>query len=104
MRVAWVEHWIRRVEVTGHSMVPTLRAGQRVTAVRRWRHLRDGDVVVCVDPRESQRWLIKRCFLVGTDSARLLGDNPSQSTDSREFGNVPRRSLKWLVVAASTKG
>jgi hypothetical protein len=29
----------------------------------------------------------------------LRGDNPVASTDSREFGLVPEREIKWIVLS-----
>ena len=30
---------------------------------------------------------------------QLLGDNPDSSTDSRTFGPLPTREIRWLVLA-----
>ena len=80
-------------------MSPTYAPGERVTAVRRWRRVRPGDVVALLDPRDHARWLLKRCAArVGTD-LDLCGDSPGESTDSREFGLVPERSIRWIVLA-----
>jgi nickel-type superoxide dismutase maturation protease len=99
MREPWWGRWVRRVEVTGASMLPTYRPGERVTALRRWRALRVGDVVVVRDPREPQRWLLKRCGSLEGGLVELRGDNTAHSTDSRTFGPVPARSVRWLVLA-----
>ncbi len=80
-------------------MWPTARPGERLTAVRRWRPVRAGDVVVVRDPREPSRWLLKRCAGRVGAMVDLRGDNPAASTDSRDFGLVPARDVKWLVVA-----
>ncbi len=79
-------------------MAPTYRPGDRVLVVRRWRPLRPGDVVLARDPRDPGRWLLKRCTQCGGQRVELRGDNPDASTDSRTFGAVPRRSVRWLVV------
>ena len=89
--------FLRRVCVVGDSMAPTYQAGDRLIAVRRWRRVRVGDVVVVADPRDPTRWLLKRC--VSRDGRRLdlRGDNVVASTDSRDFGPVEERSVRWLV-------
>jgi nickel-type superoxide dismutase maturation protease len=79
-------------------MLPTFVPGERVTAVRRWRPVRPGDVVVVRDPREPTRWLLKRCVQNERGHLELRGDNPEASTDSRDFGSVHARKVKWLVL------
>ena len=94
-----LEFFVRRVDVEGDSMAPTYRAGERLTALRRWRRVRVGDVVVAADPRDG-RWLLKRCAEVDGRMVELRGDNPDASTDSRHFGPVRRRSVTYLIVGA----
>jgi nickel-type superoxide dismutase maturation protease len=86
------------LEVEGTSMLPTYAPGERVTAVLRWRSVRVGDVVVVRDPRERTRWLLKRCVAKSRGRLDLRGDNPGASTDSRDFGPVASRKVKWIVL------
>ncbi|HEX5466424.1 MAG TPA: nickel-type superoxide dismutase maturation protease [Candidatus Limnocylindrales bacterium] len=84
--------WSSRVAVVETSMLPTLRPGDWLLvdpdAYRR-RTPDAGDIVVVSDPREPDRLLVKRVVGVGPDGRLdLLGDDPSASTDSREFGPV----------------
>lgn len=85
---------LRRVEVTGGSMRPTLEPGDRVLAVRA-RRARAGDLVVVRDPRDPRdlrnagRLLVKRVAAVGPHGVEVRGDNAAASTDSRVFGPVP---------------
>jgi signal peptidase I len=78
-------------------MMPTYRPGERLTALRRWRPVRVGDVVVVRDPRDG-RWLLKRCVAKSHFQLDLRGDNAAASTDSRDFGLVPSRAVAYLVV------
>jgi hypothetical protein len=78
-------------------MLPTLPSGTVVTATRRWRRLRVGDVVALRDPREPGRWLIKRVADVRGRHVELRGDNATASSDSRQFGTVDRRAIRWIV-------
>jgi len=100
---ALLEFFFRRVTVEGSSMVPTFVPGERLTAMRRWRAVRPGDVVVVRDPRSADRWLLKRCVgRVGTQ-LDLRGDNVAASTDSRDFGLVPSRDVAYIVLTASRR-
>lgn len=79
-------------------MEPTYLPGERVTAIRPWRPVRVGDVVVVRDPRDPSRWLLKRCVARSGSRLELRGDNASASTDSRDFGPVARREVAYIVV------
>ena len=92
---------VRRVTVEGSSMVPTFVPGERLTAWRRWRRVRPGDVVVVRDPRNPSRWLLKRCVRRVGSKLDLRGDNPVASTDSRDFGFVRSRDVLYLVPRSS---
>lgn len=79
------------VEVTGRSMHPTLKLGDRLlveTWTYRRRSPRVGEVVVAPDPREPTRELIKRVAAVEDEQVTLRGD-AAKSTDSRRFGSIP---------------
>lgn len=80
-------------------MTPTFQPGERLTALRRWRRVHPGDVVVLRDPRDRNRWLLKRCVSSIGCQLDLRGDNPEQSTDSRDFGLVAGRDVQWIVIA-----
>lgn len=79
-------------------MAPTYAAGERLTAVRRWRRVRVGDVVVVRDPRNREHWLLKRCVAKEHRWLDLRGDNIAASTDSRDFGLVPPKNAVYLVL------
>jgi nickel-type superoxide dismutase maturation protease len=95
--VAWAGSHVQRLAVTGSSMEPTLRPGDRVLVWKTTR-VRIGDIVAAPDPRQSDRTVLKRASEVGAREVRLVGDNPEHSTDSRHFGPVPSRSLLGKVV------
>jgi signal peptidase I len=97
-----LEFFLRRVTVEGTSMAPTYLPGERLTALRRWRPIRTGDVVIVRDPRDGSRWLMKRC--VGRDGSLLdlRGDNVEASTDSRVFGLVRSRDVAYIVLSSSS--
>jgi hypothetical protein len=95
----FLEFFARRVTVEGYSMMPTYRPGEQLTALRRWRPVRVGDIVVVRDPRDQSRWLLKRCVAKADSMLDLRGDNPAGSTDSRAFGLVATREVAYVVIA-----
>lgn len=89
---------LRRVEVQGGSMMPALRPGDRLVAVRGL-PIRGGDLVAVTDPRLPARLLVKRVASVGAGRhLEVVGDNPPASTDSRTFGPVPPALVTGRVV------
>ena len=80
-------------------MAPTYRPGERLSALRKWRRVRAGDVVVVRDPRDVDRWLLKRCVARRRGRLDLRGDNADASTDSRVFGLVNAGNVRYLVIA-----
>jgi nickel-type superoxide dismutase maturation protease len=93
-----LQSFIRRIHVEGHSMLPTYVPGDVLTALRKWRRVRVGDVVVVRDPRAPSRWLLKRCVARQGALLDLRGDNELASTDSRDFGLVTDESVRYLVI------
>jgi nickel-type superoxide dismutase maturation protease len=96
-----------RYVVDGPSMEPAYRAGDRVLVNRlayRRRGPRIGDVVVLRDPERPDRFLLKRVAphpdgIAASGAVYVLGDNETQSRDSRDFGWVPRDAIvgkAWL--------
>jgi signal peptidase I len=112
------------VTVSGASMAPTLRPGERVLVVRRrWRPADRGAIVVLAAPAAAthdptlSRWRLKRVVagpgdpvppevarrlglpdgsLVPAAHLMVMGDNP-RSEDSRAWGAVPVGSVVGLV-------
>lgn len=88
---------LRRVEIVGGSMAPTLEPGDRLVLVP-VRTPRVGDLVGVTDPREPARLMVKRVVEVGDDGVSVAGDDPAASTDSRHFGTVPLPHLRGRAV------
>jgi nickel-type superoxide dismutase maturation protease len=88
---------LRRVVVTGDSMLPAFEHGDRLVLAPTGR-LQPGQVIALPDPRDATRLLIKRIRTVNDTTLEVRGDNEAASTDSRDFGLVPRAGLVGRVV------
>jgi nickel-type superoxide dismutase maturation protease len=92
---------VRRVEVSGDSMLPALAPGDRLLVLRhpRW-HWRVGQLAALRDPRRPghRALLVKRVSALVPGGVEVLGDNPSASTDSRTFGSVALAGLVGPVL------
>jgi nickel-type superoxide dismutase maturation protease len=77
-------------------MAPRLPSGALVVARRvdQMTPLQVGQVVVARRPDRPGLEIIKRIQAIdGGGAIFLAGDNPSSSTDSREFGALPREQI-----------
>jgi nickel-type superoxide dismutase maturation protease len=83
----------RRFVVSGPSMLPTLRPGDRLL-VARTGTIRAGDLVIVRDPRSLSHLVCKRVVTADARHIVVRGDNPDLSTDSRAFGPVP---TEWVI-------
>ena len=84
---------VRRVEVVGDSMLPTLRPGDRLLVLRP-APARPGDVVAVTDPRLATRTMVKRVAARGPEGVTVLGDNAIGSTDSRQLGPLAPAAIR----------
>lgn len=78
---------IRRV--VGHSMLPTLRPRQIVIATGLKRPVVGSIVIAKIGNKE----IIKRVSAIKNGRYYLVGDNPDDSRDSREFGFVDESQI-----------
>ena len=85
-------------------MQPTLQPGDRVLVKRLGSNptLRVGSVLVTWHPQRTNLRLIKRLNRLDSTGLWLLGDNPAESTDSRQLGPVATSLLIGEVVARLT--
>lgn len=93
----WMAGRLRRIEVVGQSMRPTLEPGDRLLLVRT-RRVKVGDLVAVVDPRAAGRIVVKRLTEASPKGLTVLGDNPLVSTDSRVFGLIGPSAVRGRVV------
>lgn len=91
-------------EVTGPSMVPTLRHGDRLL-VHYGARVRPGDVIVLRHPFQQDLLVVKRAAERREGGWWVLGDNAFAGGDSTDYGTVPdelilgRARLRWRPLA-----
>lgn len=88
--------YIRRVH--GDSMSPALRDGQVAVFARR--RVIEGDIVLA---RQASREIVKRVTKAENGLVYLVGDNRSESRDSRHYGPVPKRAILGVIMLALPK-
>ncbi len=93
---------VRRVVVAGDSMLPGYRAGDWLLVAAL--PVRPGDVVLARRPDRPDLLVLKRVAAFGPGGYDLRGDNPSRSTDSRDFGPVAAHAIHGRVVARLRRG
>jgi hypothetical protein len=95
----WVRAPLRRFVVADRSMVPALQPGDGLLATPYW-PARPGQLRCLPDPRQPDRWLVKRVAAVGDDRRmRVLSENRAVPTaDSRTFGPVPISGTYRVLV------
>ncbi len=90
---------IRKYEVIGHSMEPTLKNGEEII-VNRLSYIlfspKINDVVAIAD--EMMKIYIKRIKEISDGKYYVLGDNPQDSKDSRSFGWIEKKDIIGKVV------
>ena len=84
-------------EVTGPSMVPTLRHGDQLV-VRYGAKVRAGDVVVLRHPFQQDLLVVKRAVERRDGGWWVLGDNAYAGGDSTDYGTVPDELVLGKVV------
>ncbi|MFJ5263975.1 nickel-type superoxide dismutase maturation protease [Streptomyces sp. NPDC088387] len=83
-------------EVTGPSMVPTLRHGDRLL-VHYGARIRPGDVVVLRHPFQQDLLVVKRAVERREGGWWVRGDNAFAGGDSTDYGTVPEELVLGRV-------
>ena len=94
--VAWALGRRIRVRVQGSSMQPLLMGADHVL-VHPCKRAEAGDVVLCRHPFQADVRILKRVQDICEDGLFLVGDNPTESSDSSSFGRVPWTHLLGRV-------
>jgi signal peptidase I len=84
--------------VSENSMLPTLRPGDGLVAIRSSR-LRRGQIRCFEHPDRPGFWLVKRVAAVRHDTFEARSDNDVPGAiDSRRFGSVPAEGSYRMLV------
>ena len=97
----------RLLLVCGNSMNPTYKDGEYLFSMPiSFKKIKEGDVLIFRTPYDPKRVVIKRVAMKATVSNELffLGDNPSESYDSRNYGFVPYKYVLGKVTDQRQKG
>ena len=84
--------------ISGNSMLPTLTHGQ-IVYVRRWLYSPRVNDVVMIRHRGLDK--IKRIKAIHGHDIKVVGDNPLESTDSRQFGALPVTLVVGKVLSTN---
>ncbi len=80
--------------VSGNSMKPSLKTGDIIMVKRRFKINRGNVIIIKLTDRE----IVKRVADVKKDKVYVLGDNPSESTDSRSLGWLSKNQVVGKIV------
>ena len=91
--------------VEGDSMLPVLKNGDLIL-INPCAEFRIGDIVLARHPFKQSVKIVKRIAeILPGERYFLLGDNPPESSDSRQFGAIPAKDILGKAEAlVSEKG
>lgn len=84
--------------VEGDSMLPGLQNGDAVLVSAK-AAVKPGDIVVAQHPFKRSVRVVKRVESIDGGRCTLVGDNPAESSDSRQFGSVKLSDVIGKAVA-----
>ena len=91
--------WRVNIRVEGPSMLPVLADGDRVVVDPSAKPAK-GDIVVAYHPFKKSVSIVKRIVDILPDGRYvLLGENLTESTDSRSFGTIAAADIFGKVVS-----
>ncbi|MEP6946475.1 MAG: nickel-type superoxide dismutase maturation protease [Acidobacteriota bacterium] len=89
---------LRQLKIQGNSMSPTIVDGE-IVFYDPGSEVQVGDIVLTPHPYMQSVKIVKRIREIDPDgNVLLVGDNPTESTDSRTFGTVSVESCIGRVV------
>lgn len=89
----------RGIIVEGNSMSPTLENGEKIF-IKSAKKIEVGDIVLAKHPYKKSVKILKRVAEITEDGKlNLIGDNPSESSDTRSFGLILTENVIGKAVS-----
>lgn len=89
--------WRKAVRVEGNSMLPTLKDGD-IVIINSNSKPAENIIVLANHPYKQRVKIIKRIKEIDENkNCYLIGDNPSESTDSRTFGVISPKDILGII-------
>ena len=102
--ILWILRRRVRLRVRGESMSPCLQSGQEVLVdLHAYKYISPqvGDIVYLRHPLRADTQMFKRVSsLEDGEMLNVIGDNPAQSSDSRQFGSVRNEHILGKLVCS----
>lgn len=77
-------------------MEPVLHPDEKIITVKLL-PIKKRDIIVCHDP-VTKRLLVKRVKDIKNNTYFVVGDNKTESTDSRDFGWIKKKDVLGKVI------
>lgn len=93
---------LKKLQIEGKSMYPTYSPGDLVLVSSLpylFSNPREGDAIII---KYDGRLMIKRIRQIKRNSYFVIGDNESESTDSRKFGWLKRHQILGKVIYSNS--
>ena len=88
---------LKLFRVADDSMLPSIHDGDYVLVFTWASHFNKGDIIVLLHPTDAIP-IVKRISGIYGGRYFVIGDNKSQSNDSRSFGNVGKEDIIGKVL------
>lgn len=105
LAIAVLYYWFPIITVCEFSMLPTYHDKEIILGTRLFRRkIKVGDIVIYRTPNNRKRIVIKRVAKIEDGFMYCLGDNPSQSYDSRNYGWVSLNDIVCKPIKSRKRG
>jgi len=88
---------IRFFKVSGHSLFPLLEDGQRVFCIKRFNFISLDISDIVIFDKDPHGLMVKQIKSMKDNSYFVQGTD-AYSIDSRDFGMIPKESIKYKVL------